>query len=77
MDTKPRTERMQEQVGTETEVRSEWLTYRESEVYAGLSRTTLWRLVKSGRIRVARIGKAVRIQRSSLEEFLRRSADES
>jgi excisionase family DNA binding protein len=32
---------------------------------------TLWRLVESGEIEAARIGRAVRISRASLELFMR------
>jgi excisionase family DNA binding protein len=38
----------------------------------GLSRTTLYRLVKTGEIKGARIGRSVRINRASLEEYMER-----
>lgn len=37
---------------------------------ASISRSTLYRLIKSGRIRVVRIGRAVRIPLSELEHFV-------
>jgi excisionase family DNA binding protein len=57
------------------EVRREWLTYRESETFAGLSRTTLWKLINAGEIKAARVGRAVRLNRRSLEAYLERAAD--
>lgn len=62
---------------TTAEIQPAWLTYKEAEVYASLSRTTLWRLIDTGRVRAAKIGKAVRIERESLEEFLRRCSEEA
>jgi excisionase family DNA binding protein len=51
----------------------EWLTYPEAQQYAGLGRTKLWELVSSGEIRAARVGRAVRISRRSLDEYMERS----
>ena len=59
----------------ETELRTEWLSYRDAEKLASLSRTTLWRLASGGELKVARVGRAVRINRRSLEEYLERTAD--
>ena len=56
-------------------ITQEWLNYAEAEKYSGLSHTTLWRHVKSGEIRAARIGRSVRISRKSLFEFMERAAD--
>jgi excisionase family DNA binding protein len=53
-----------------------WLNYKQAEAYANLSRTTLWQLINARRIRVARIGRAVRIERDSLQAFMERCADE-
>jgi excisionase family DNA binding protein len=49
----------------------EWLSYIAAVHYCGLSRQTLWRLVESGEIEAARVGRAVRISRESLEAFMR------
>jgi excisionase family DNA binding protein len=49
----------------------EWLSYPAAVHYCGLSRVTLWRLVEAGEIEAARIGRAVRISRGSLEAFMR------
>jgi len=47
-----------------------WLTYREAQRLSGLGRTTLWILVRSGEVKAAKIGRAVRISRQSLEEYM-------
>ena len=54
-----------------------WLNYRQAEAYANLSRTTLWQLISARKIKAARIGRAVRIERASLQAFLEQSANES
>ena len=51
-----------------------WLSYRQAEAYANLSRTTLWQLINARKIKAARVGRAVRIERDSLQEFLERSS---
>lgn len=62
----------------ETEVRPEWLTYTEAERLTGLSRVTLWRVINaSNGIKVARVGRSVRINRESLEGYMERQAGES
>ena len=54
-----------------------WLNYRQAEAYSNLSRTTLWQLINARKIRAARIGRAVRIERDSLQAFMEQSSDES
>ena len=51
-----------------------WLTYKQAEAYANLSRTRLWELASAGEVEAAHIGRAVRINRDSLDSFMRRSA---
>jgi len=51
-----------------------WLTYKEAQQYASLGRTTLTILVTSGTIPAAKIGKAVRISKAGLDEFMQRNA---
>ncbi len=58
-------------------IESQWLTYREAQRLVGLGRTTLWRLAKSGEIEVSYVGRAARINRSSLIDFMKRSAGAS
>jgi excisionase family DNA binding protein len=62
----------------QTEVRLEpsWLSYRQAQQLSGLGRTTLWKLVSSGDIKAARVGRAVRLSRSSVEEYMERTAAE-
>ena len=54
-----------------------WFDYKQAEAYSNLSRTTLWQLTKARKIKAARIGRAVRIERNSLQAFMEQSADES
>jgi excisionase family DNA binding protein len=61
----------------QVEVTREWVTYRQAEELTGLSRTTLWKLLSAGEIKAARIGRAVRINRRSLDGYLERAADGS
>ena len=53
-----------------TDIRREWLTYEEARRLVGLSRTTLWKLVRSGSVKGARVGRSVRISCTSLEEYM-------
>jgi excisionase family DNA binding protein len=54
-----------------------WLTYKEAEQLVGLSRTTLWKLISAGAIEHRKVGRAVRINRESLETYMRREAEGS
>lgn len=58
----------------ETKVRREWLTYAEAQELTHLGRTTLWAIVSRGEVKAARVGRAVRISRASLEGYMERSA---
>ena len=53
-------------------VEREWLAYEEARQLVGLSRSTLHKLVKAGEVKGARIGRSVRINRASLEEYMER-----
>lgn len=55
----------------QAEITREWVTYRQAEEIAGLSRTTLRKLVGEGEIRIRRVGRAVRINRASLDAYMR------
>jgi excisionase family DNA binding protein len=48
----------------------EWISYSEAERYSGLSHTTLWRHVRHGDLKAARVGRSVRIHLPSLREFM-------
>jgi excisionase family DNA binding protein len=51
-----------------------WLSYRSASAYANLGRTKLTELVSSGQIPAAKVGKAVRINRAGLDDYMRRNA---
>jgi excisionase family DNA binding protein len=51
-------------------VEPEWVDYPSAERFSSLSHTTLWRYVKSGEIRAARVGRSVRIHLPSLKRFM-------
>jgi len=55
---------------------AEWLTYEQAHRLVGLGRTSLWRLANSGDIKTAHVGRAVRINRTSLLAYLERCADD-
>ena len=57
------------------EVQPLYLTYRQAGTFTGLSRGTLWKLISEGSVKAARVGRAVRIDRRSLEDFMERAAD--
>ena len=59
----------------EAQVTREWVTYKQAEELSGLSRTTLWKLLSAGEIRAARVGRAVRINRRSLDGYLDRASE--
>ena len=60
-----------------TEVIGEWVTYRQAEEFSGLSRTTLWRLIRAGEVEAAKVGRAVRVNRDSLDAYMRRCSASS
>ena len=47
-----------------------YVSYALAERMFGLSRTTLWRLLKAGEIEGVRVGRALRLSVVSIEEFL-------
>jgi len=51
-----------------------WLSYTDASAYCSLGRTTLTSLVTSGAIPAAKVGKAVRINKAGLDEYMRRNA---
>lgn len=54
----------------QAQVAREWVTYRQAEEIAGLSRTTLRKLVEQGEIQIRRVGRAVRLNRASLDAYM-------
>ena len=67
---------MPEQVAEERVGRTEspWLTYPEAAEYCRLDRTTLWRAVKRGELRVGGVGRAARFHKDDLDAFMRSGA---
>jgi excisionase family DNA binding protein len=61
----------------QAEITREWVTYKQAEELSGLSRTTQWKLLNAGEIKAARIGRAVRLNRHSLDEYLERASKEA
>ena len=55
----------------QAEIVREWLTYKEAEQLVGLSRTTLWKMISAGEIEHRKVGRAVRINRQSLEAYMK------
>jgi excisionase family DNA binding protein len=58
----------------QAEITRQWVRYRQAEELSGLSRTTLWKLIGAGEVEAARVGRAVRINRESLEAYMKRSS---
>ena len=58
----------------ETETWPIWASYGEVEKRYGISRTTAWRLLRRGHIRAARVGRSVRLDCRSIEQYLERQA---
>lgn len=63
----------------QTEVPVSWITYDEAQRLTSLGRTTLWRIcsAEDSEIEVARVGRAVRINRASLEKYMKRAAEDA
>lgn len=59
----------------QTKIEPEWITYEEAQRLVALSRTTLWRLARSGEIKTAQVGRAVRLSRESLEDYMERATE--
>ncbi len=55
-------------------VEPEWVNYPTAEKYCGLSHVSLWRRVKNGEVKAAKIGRSVRIHLPSLREFMEEKA---
>ena len=56
-----------------TALEDAWISYSNAQKYAGLGRTKLWQLVSTGEVEAAKIGRAVRINRRSLDEYMKRN----
>ena len=67
----------QEETLLKARVEHEWVSYPEAERYSGLSHTTLWRYVTSGKLKAARVGRSVRIHLPALREFMEAASEEA
>jgi excisionase family DNA binding protein len=76
-ETSAPTTNRKEQAKMHTEIEPTWITYEEAQRLTSLGRTTLWRICNSGQVKTTRIGRAVRINRQSLEDYLERMAAET
>jgi excisionase family DNA binding protein len=72
-----RDDRRRREDGLQAEITREWVTYKQAEELSGLSRTTLWKLLSAGELQAARVGRAVRIKRRSLDEYLEGASEGS
>ena len=57
----------------------EWVDYPSAERFSSLSHTTLWRYIRSGQLKSARVGRSVRIHLPTLRSFMedRSTSDET
>lgn len=53
-----------------TTLEKRWLSYKEAAEYCGISRTRMWELLRSSKVKAAKDGARVRIDRTSLDAYL-------
>jgi excisionase family DNA binding protein len=58
----------------ETVEQPRWLSYSAAQRFSGLGRTKLWELISTGEVEAAKIGRAVRINRRSLDDHMKRNS---
>jgi excisionase family DNA binding protein len=68
------TDTREQETDMATTVEDAWLTYSEAQRFSGLGRTKLWETIASGEVEAAKVGRAVRISRRSLDEYMRRNS---
>jgi excisionase family DNA binding protein len=51
-----------------------WFSYTEAQRFCGLGHTKLWEIISTGEVEAVKVGRAVRISRRSLDEYIKRSA---
>lgn len=56
------------------QVQPEWASYTEAERFSGLSHATLYRLIHSGELKAARVGRSLRIHLPTLRRFMEERA---
>jgi excisionase family DNA binding protein len=57
---------------TPQELTPQWLRMDAAETYAGLGRSTLTRLISAGELRAAKVGRSIRIDRTSIDAYMTR-----
>ena len=57
---------------TPQKVTPQWRRPPAAECYSGLGRSTLARLIGTGEIKAAKVGKSVRINRISIDQYMER-----
>lgn len=57
-----------------TVIERSWLNPNEVRDYAGIGRTKLWELLSEGSIEGAKVGRSVKVSRSSIDEYMQRNS---
>ncbi|MDQ3386979.1 MAG: helix-turn-helix domain-containing protein [Rubrobacteraceae bacterium] len=52
---------------------TKWLSVKELMAFTGLGRTKCYELIASGEIEAIKAGRAIRVERTSIEEWARRN----
>ena len=60
-----------------TQIKPEWISYRDAMKITGLSRVTLWKLTKNGLIPASKQGRAVRLHRKSIDALMWRGTEDT
>ena len=50
----------------------ELMDYDTVRTYCGLSRTSTWRLIKAGELEAVKLGRSVKVRRTSLDAYFNR-----
>jgi excisionase family DNA binding protein len=58
-----------------TQIKPEWVSYRDAQKITGLSRVTLWKMAKNGLIPASKQGRAVRLHRKSIDALMWRGTE--
>jgi excisionase family DNA binding protein len=56
-------------------IKPEWISYRDAMKITSLSRVTLWKMTRDGRIPASRQGRAVRLHRESIDALMWRGTE--
>jgi excisionase family DNA binding protein len=55
---------------TPQQVAPQWLRTEAAETYSGLGRSTLTRLINAGELKAAKVGRSIRISRTSIDKYM-------